>query len=700
MFKNALLAVVLGSAAFFFAIGINALNPCNIGWLLDGDHYHHYIGWAFFRQSSWQLPLGANPYYGLDISSSIVFSDSLPIFAIPFKLLSIFLPVTFQYFGIWLLTCLILQAYFSLKLLEIFLNDTTALIFSVCLFIFSPAMLWRVSEHLALAGHFAIVAALYYSLSPNGSAKVWKNYALLAVSLLIHFYIAFMVCGIWFASLLDRMLVKKTITLKTFVLELCGSVVLLVTVGWLAGYFMIAFASTGGGGFGDLGMNGLSIFYSKGWSHFQILSDVYQDYEGYNYLGLGILLGLPVLLFYVLRSSALFNFIKNQPCLCLFLFILLCLAVTNKPKFGTFAFEFAIPEYVSAAVSVVRASGRLFWPLYYLLILAIVLSITRVFRAKIAWMFLFFMACFNIYDTSAGFLFVKKNFIDKHPSVTQDNWKFVSVFKSPFWQQAGQKYQNIILVPTINQGSDWESLSAFALNHGMGTNAVKFGRIDQVKVSLANNQFISDLNEDALSDNNLYILGDWKLNPDFRLVLPSSKHYLGLVDGFMVLAPNWFLLEMPMLTGMSLPQMSYPFVPANQMLIGFGNQEAGRIYLKDGWHALEPWGVWSSREKSHIMLPMPIKGSQRLHLNLRAMPYKEEQAQELRILIDGKLIGVYKLTNAKNNLINIPIAKLPKNKTYIEVEFDVNKLTTPKNMGNANQDNRMLGIGLVSASFE
>ena len=57
-------------------------------WLYGvNDAAHQQLGWYFFQNDVWRFPPGSNPNYGLGISSSIVYTDSIPILAIFFKLL-------------------------------------------------------------------------------------------------------------------------------------------------------------------------------------------------------------------------------------------------------------------------------------------------------------------------------------------------------------------------------------------------------------------------------------------------------------------------------------------------------------------------------------------------------------------------------------------------------------------------------------
>ena len=78
-----LIALTAGTFAFLIVCGPSILNPLNESWLLGGgDLTQQYFGWAFFRHSPWTLPLGLNPMYGMDISSSIVYSDGNPLISV------------------------------------------------------------------------------------------------------------------------------------------------------------------------------------------------------------------------------------------------------------------------------------------------------------------------------------------------------------------------------------------------------------------------------------------------------------------------------------------------------------------------------------------------------------------------------------------------------------------------------------------
>ena len=187
------LPVLIGVCSFLIICGPRFLDPTNISWLVGGDPLQHYLGWAFYRNSPWTWPVGLSPMYGMDFSSSIVFTDSIPLLAIPFKALSPLLPDTFQYLSIWVMLCFVLQAYFAFRLIGLITNSTAIQCLGCILFLFSPPLIFRLSLHESLIGHFLLLASLYLNLKPPSASKKLERplawLLLVACASMIHFYL-------------------------------------------------------------------------------------------------------------------------------------------------------------------------------------------------------------------------------------------------------------------------------------------------------------------------------------------------------------------------------------------------------------------------------------------------------------------------------------------------------------------------------
>ena len=172
---SAWIPVLFGVCAFFIICGPRFLDPTNVAWLVGGDPLQHYLGWAFFRNSPWTWPVGLSPQYGLDFSNSIVFTDSIPLLAIPFKALAPLLPETFQYLSIWVMLCFVLQAYFAFRLIGLISSNIAIQCMGSVLFLFSPPLIFRLSLHESLMGHFLLLASLYLNLKTSSEANQMRR---------------------------------------------------------------------------------------------------------------------------------------------------------------------------------------------------------------------------------------------------------------------------------------------------------------------------------------------------------------------------------------------------------------------------------------------------------------------------------------------------------------------------------------------
>lgn len=108
-----LTGALLGALIFLLLYGVRVLNPTSVDWILNNpspDPAQHYLGWELFRRSPVHLPyIGANYNAVYPFRTSVLFTDSLPLAALLFKLLGGILPTRFQYFGWWGLFCYMMQ---------------------------------------------------------------------------------------------------------------------------------------------------------------------------------------------------------------------------------------------------------------------------------------------------------------------------------------------------------------------------------------------------------------------------------------------------------------------------------------------------------------------------------------------------------------------------------------------------------------
>jgi Family of unknown function (DUF6311) len=246
----------LGGLVFFLSVyGLAILNPANIAWLLHSDPAQHYLGFAFFRRTPWGFPFGLIPTLGAPGGSAIVYTDSIPLLAIPFKMLSPWLPEDFQYFGWWLALNHVITAALSARvLLRLGLPRLPALA-GAFLLLTSPAMAMRMYGQEALTTHWLLLAAINLLLA----GRSFSFWGLLALASLIH--------GYWVALLLPIAVLawwRRPISLIRHTLGAGGVAILMAA----SGYFSLPAGQLAGGGFGLYNANVLTFIDPMNWKAF------------------------------------------------------------------------------------------------------------------------------------------------------------------------------------------------------------------------------------------------------------------------------------------------------------------------------------------------------------------------------------------------------------------------------------------------
>jgi Family of unknown function (DUF6311) len=468
-----LAAYIIAILIFHFSYGLGILNPQNINWLLSARHDWgtHYLGWAFYRDSPWMFPLGGMNGYVYPVGANVGLTDSIPLVAIPLKIISPLLSDDFQYLGLWLLSCYLMAAHYTLKIFGLYKIPVYAGLLGVILVVANPVLFYR-GMHPALCAHGFILAALYYYLVPATADTVKKiNRAQLWLALLsglINPYLCLIVLGFSFILPAKEYFYNKLITGRQAILYPLLTCVYVV-ISWL----LVGMISLGHGerldvkdGYGLYGFNYNSFFNSGGFSAFlpgmPWVSP--HQYEGFMYMGVGIMLLIAIALVYFLIKGKPVQFFKTHKWL-LPLFILAVVfslfATSHIVTYGDHVlFEVPIPGILKKLGNIFRASGRFYWITYYLLILFFIIVFLKAkvpVWAKTAVMAL--LVLLQVYDTHRLF---EKNL----PSGGYD-----SPLAEAEWNAVLPNFKRIVTYPPFNNhllnNMDYQDLSFLAVKNHM-----------------------------------------------------------------------------------------------------------------------------------------------------------------------------------------------------------------------------------------
>lgn len=522
----------IGAVVFIILYGYKILNFTYVDWLYanqSSDIFLHQIGFEFFRNDTWRCPLGSFKNYSYPFGSSVVYTDSIPLFAIFFKLFDFILPQSFQYFGLWGILCFMLNGGISALIIRRYTSNLAAVFIGSIFIIYSPNVIWRMFGHTSLAGQWIILLAILvwcykdYFRELKVRLLIWIFLTTLAVT--IHPYFALMILIMMCGFIIDDYLENKSI--KRIGAIFGCSILTAGLVFWSLGGFVVHEVSTGGLGFYSMNLNAL--FNPQGWSLF--LKDLKMatagQYEGFQYLGLGIIVMIPVVLFNLISQSkslrGKYEISVIFVC-CVVLVLSLSPVITFSDKILLNMYS-VLPQAIIKLWSIFRASGRLFWPAYYILIFYLIIKIINMSKSKTAaTIFLSLCLVIQIIDISPQ-LIHRMNFYRQDVVVS-------NTLNSDFWKDVAQEFKHIEYLSTDTSNTQYGKLALLAVKNDMTLNNGYFARKQDQKINERIFEMINNINSGQLSKDSIYV---FNADDPAEMIKGEADHYLIFnVDGYKI----------------------------------------------------------------------------------------------------------------------------------------------------------------------
>ncbi|NLG02839.1 MAG: hypothetical protein GX567_03235, partial [Clostridia bacterium] len=302
------------------------------------------------------------------------------------KAFSALLPDTFQYFGWFALLSFILQGGLSSLLVKRLVNSNILSFLVTPIFILSYTVLQRMFYHTALGAQWILLLALFLWLGKRQerscvkSCVIWALMGMLCV--LIHSYFVPMVAAIMLTEMIEdawrnKSIKKLIVTIVSFCFAVIGSLFL------LGAFYQNA--SAAGEGIGSFGSNLNTFINPLGYGTILPELPLYYhfQYEGFGYLGVGVLfLLLTVLLIVISRFvqkkltlASVKEEIGRHQRMILFgglFFVFIILAVLPMVTFSDYKIVgIPYPEPIRNIMNVFRSNGRFIWLPAYLIVLGV-----------------------------------------------------------------------------------------------------------------------------------------------------------------------------------------------------------------------------------------------------------------------------------------------------------------------------------------
>jgi hypothetical protein len=338
------------------------------------------VGYLYYVQSPWHLPLFYVSALGTPAGTNVILTDLVPIVALVGKLVHSLTGATVNLYGGYLFLCFALPGVMmTLLLIAARIRYGLAAVIAAIFANTMPALLWRWG-HLALEAHFLLIGALVlylFSLRRRarcGLLAAWIAYLVLAY--LTDNFLFVMVGIVWLCAVIQQRLNRLATTR-----EALGTGVLTIAL-------VTAVIALGGGsglpyapGYGFFSMNLLSPIVPQDGGLFPEVGGLIDatggQYEGFNYLGMGLLLAsllvLPAEVGWLRRN------LRRHVSLLVACAALTAFAISHRVFAGHWLlFELPMPISVAWTLGIFRSSGRLFWLVAYVqMAIVIVLGFRR-----------------------------------------------------------------------------------------------------------------------------------------------------------------------------------------------------------------------------------------------------------------------------------------------------------------------------------
>ena len=435
-----ILAILVGTF-WYLVIGKGSLNPINISWTFTHkDLAQHFLGWEFFRNEPFTFPLGKIQNYGFPFGTSLAFTDSIPLAGIFFKLFNPLLPDDFQYFGIWLLACFILQAYFSIMILRKVTTNLAVLALGTSLLLLSPPLLFRAYVHISLTSHWLILWGIYLVLEGRESqGKItWQWPVLFFCASAVHLYFVPMTLLLFCVYLINAKL--NDYSYRELLFELGLNLIVIFAANMIIGNFILNGEDLNIGGLGIYSMNLNALFDPLIYSRFlkELPKATEGQYEGFNYLGMGNIILLVWSILLVVKNYSQIRLRKRDITIISACFIFSLIALSNQITFWNHTLVVIdLPGFIDKIYGIARGTGRFFWPVFYFLINNMLILTINKIRARLAIVLLIIIVVVQFVDISP--------LIRNIQARTTFTWE--TPLQNEFWGKVPAYFSHVIIYP-------------------------------------------------------------------------------------------------------------------------------------------------------------------------------------------------------------------------------------------------------------
>ena len=448
-----------------------------------------------------------------------------------------------------------------------------------------------------------------------------------------------------------------------------------------------------GYGYGSYSFNIAGLFDSQAssngldWSlFFNDIENARNQFEGFNYLGLGgILLFLALFINFFKKNN------KNEdiklPYVLIF-FICFILSISNNVYMGgNLIFEYSLPKPIYGLLSIIRSSGRFMWPVYYLILIFGTISIFELFNDKRKPLIIIsFILIIQIIDISPAL----KNYTNSKVF----NKVEINNSSKNFWKNISKDFKTIRTTYYKNTSNIFPQISNQILRYNFSKSDIaRLGRFDRRKASQNRNKLYYDLNNKLIDSNTAYVIDNIYHLRYLKYLYSSEDVGFFFIDNVWIMLPG-YKSKMSKSDTSKLNKFNITEIQENQKHMFTIDNLKNPLGL--GWSfSTNPNGIWTEGNELNLLFNFTPKKNKIYIAKLKLASLMIRPNQEISgfIRIGNKKIKSFNFKDLSDEYLEFEMPNI-KNKIY-KIDIHINNPLSPLELLQS-ADGRMLGLLIES----
>jgi hypothetical protein len=686
-------AAILGAAFAFFLFPVEQLLDMWSWWQRSaGDMAAGLIGYFAFAVDDWRWPIFHTVRLDPPQGVNVIYTDLVPVLALVGKGIYNLTGQVPLYMGKWILFSYVMQSLIAALIFrQLGLSRIQALI-GAAIILLMPSFMFRFA-HIGLVAHFLILASIlfYIRTTSVASAKevIWEAIAI-GCYILVNPYLLAMSATIFFAGVLDAAY-RGRFSWRFAAASIAITASVTATLAIIFGIVGQDSGVPSVGGFGIYSMNLLSPFIPQ-LSNLQgngnyILDVTGGQYEGFNYLGAGILVLLAAALLILVKKPHARRY--NHMFLVLGVVALTLFALSNRIYVGSqlvARLPFQDLPVLSSLTSIFRSSGRFFWPVSYLVAILSIVVIARQMKRSHLLAILAAALCLQAYD--------------QWPNIRRTqiaNSSEVDALDINLWSSAVGSHSEVSIHPDyycIDPAKHplVTQLQFLAVRHNLPVNAA----------------YINRKSPDCGTRFPVHTLGELATTADPLVVIfnkRSSRQLLkkDAAKGFDCRELPYAFVCARETNSETIQQMGEaitdPVIPLGMELSVLGD-DPGVGFLASGWSIPEPAIRWAEGDTTSIVgdLANPVCNNLTFEAKATPLAYGEYSVGEPILALNGKDYGRPSRISSADGVVGFTFDLGGTCVKHINVELKFAALKSPEELG-MSEDTRRLSLAFKWYKF-